>query len=131
MYGSGHNHVANKEDAIKDYKFSIIVENAYGSDVDAGEYYFTEKILDCFATKTVPIYCGNPGFSKWFDPKGVLAFKTVEELDDVLNNISDEMYEEMLDAVEYNYSVLIEKFSSLPNFIQNEYPFLVDDKWHR
>ena len=125
MYGNGINFIKKKEEGLKDYKFSIAIENLYGESGGAGEYYFTEKLLDCFATKTVPIYCGGSALSKWFDPKGVLAFETLEELDDILNNISDEMYEEMQEAIENNYNVLIEKFSSLQNFIYHEYPFLV------
>ena len=40
------------EDYLEHYKFSIIIEN------DIDDFWFTEKILNCFSTKTVPIYVG-------------------------------------------------------------------------
>jgi len=126
MYGKMINHIDKKEDGLLDYKFSLAVENHFGEEGNVGEYYFTEKLLDCFHTKTVPIYCGNPAWAKWFDPKGVLTFNTIEELDEILNNISDEMYDEMKDSIEFNYNMVTTKFASTNRFLLEEYPFLFD-----
>ena len=54
IYGRDINPIDNKEDGLCDYMFSIAIEN------DSYETYYTEKILDCFATGTVPIYIGVP-----------------------------------------------------------------------
>ena len=34
--------------------------------------YFTEKLLDCFLTRTVPIYWGCPNIADYFDTDGML-----------------------------------------------------------
>ena len=45
LYGRGFNEIADKEEGLCDYMFSVAIEN--------GQYetYFTEKILDCFRSK--------------------------------------------------------------------------------
>jgi hypothetical protein len=48
VYGRGISEIPNKEVGLKDYMFSFAVEN------DTYDTYFTEKILDCFATGTIP-----------------------------------------------------------------------------
>ena len=54
LYGRGFNEIVDKEEGLCDYRFSVAIEN--------GQYktYFTEKILDCFATGTIPVYLGAP-----------------------------------------------------------------------
>ena len=47
LFGRGFNEVEYKEEALADYMFSVAIENA--------DDWFTEKILDCFLTGTVPI----------------------------------------------------------------------------
>jgi hypothetical protein len=64
---------------------------------------FTEKILDCFKTKTVPIYFGCTNLSKYFDVRGVLQFYSIEQLADILATITPADYDRMLPYVEENY----------------------------
>ena len=53
IYGRGFKEIEEKEEGLQDYMFSICIENiTYDS-------YFTEKILDCFATGTIPVYKGS------------------------------------------------------------------------
>tara|TARA_Y100000592_G_C5474605_1_gene321516 strand:- start:208 stop:387 length:180 start_codon:yes stop_codon:yes gene_type:complete len=50
-YGSGAgNPIDKKEEGLTNYLFSLAIEN---SKIDN---YFSEKLLDCFATSTIPIY---------------------------------------------------------------------------
>ena len=48
--------------------FSIVIENSIESD------YFTEKLLDCFLTGTIPIYVGTKTTSEYFDTDGIIYF---------------------------------------------------------
>ena len=50
----------NKECGIKDYKYSIAIENS------SQENYFTEKIIDCLLLWSIPIYWGCPNISSFF-----------------------------------------------------------------
>jgi hypothetical protein len=64
--------VNDKIDSIASYKYSLAVENC----VEDG--YFTEKLTDCFATNTIPIYFGCPNIHNWFDKEHVYALQTLD-----------------------------------------------------
>ena len=84
--------------ALKNYNFSIIIENCQE------DYYFTEKIIDCFLSGSVPIYWGCPSIHKFFNIDGIYTFNTIEELLTILNNISPELYISKLDVIEENFN---------------------------
>ena len=88
-----------RNDFFERAKFHICVENSIQKN------YFTEKIIDCFASRTIPIYYGCPNLSDWFDMNGVISFETLDELDNILNNLTPELYDEKLTAIENNFNV--------------------------
>lgn len=92
VFGQGRREIREKEEALWPYYFSVAIENASYPD------YFTEKITDCFASKTVPIYWGNPAIGKAFDPTGILKFNEIRRKDLTL-----ELYQRLLPAVEENF----------------------------
>lgn len=89
-----------KFDSLKDYAFSIAIENL-SHEVD--DYYFSEKIVDCFITGTVPIYYGCPNIHKFFDQKGILVFTNEKELNDILDSLSMDLYYSLMDSIKYNF----------------------------
>jgi hypothetical protein len=114
MFGAGAHGIFLKEkkEALSDYMFQIAIEN-HKSDL-----YVTAVIFDCFKTKTIPIYWGGgingSGVENLgFDTNGIIFFETLEELNGILNNISSELYYEMLNSAEYNYNKLIELRNNL------------------
>jgi hypothetical protein len=42
--------------------------------------YFTEKLIDCFAAHTVPVYWGCPTLKKFFNTDGIIAVDSLDEL---------------------------------------------------
>lgn len=91
-------HISNqKYRALKDYRFSIVIENC------KEDYYFTEKLIDCFLSGTIPIYYGCPSIGNFFNMDGILPFTTVEECLGWLQKISVRMYEEKLSCVHDNF----------------------------
>ena len=97
-YGHGCNPIEKKADALKDYCFSISVENS------SADNYFSDKILDCFVTGTVPIYWGCPNVFDYFNKDGILYFNTIEELEEILNSLSIEKYKNMKSVIEENFN---------------------------
>lgn len=100
VYGRGYNPVDKKIEALRDYRFSVTIEN-----VDT-DNFFTEKLIDCFATGTVPIYWGMPSIAKYFNGRGIIKFNSIRELDRILQILDEEpehMYESMKDAVLDNF----------------------------
>ena len=79
-------------------KYSIAVENTRSPN------YITEKVIDCFLSKTIPIYYGCPNIGDFFNDKGILSFSTMEELENIINHLDDNFYEENLEVIEENYN---------------------------
>lgn len=100
-----NNHVEYKLDSLKDYRYQVVVEN------DIEEGWFTEKLIDCFVTGTVPIYYGTsclPGFDK----NGMIIAKyySVNELEYIISRIhaqGEELYnlEITQNAIKHNFEL--------------------------
>ncbi len=82
---------------LKDYMFTIVIENC------KEDYYFTEKLVDCFLTGTIPIYYGCPSIHKFFNANGILSFTTIDECIHILNTLSPKKYEELLPYIQENF----------------------------
>jgi len=84
-----------------DSQFHICIENAKRPN------WFTEKLIDCLITKTVPIYWGCPNIGNWFNLKGFIIVDSVNEIISAANSITPELYNEMLPYIEENYEKAI------------------------
>lgn len=93
LFGNKYHHLPRKELGLNDYMFSVAIENgSYAS-------YFTEKILDCFATGTIPIYWGAPDIGDFFNADGIVPLDDDFDFDAV----TPELYRSKLDAVHDNF----------------------------
>jgi len=99
LYGRGINPIDYKLQGLKDYMFSIVIENT------KKDYYFTEKLIDCFATGTIPIYWGCPSIGEYFDDRGMLIFDNFEDLNKIVCGISEELYNLKLEYVRKNFNL--------------------------
>ena len=107
MYGRGFNEIANKEEGLCDYMFSVVIENGFY------ESYFTEKIMDCFATGTIPVYMGSADIGKYFNKNGIIDLS--EEF-----NVSEEIYFSKMDAIQDNLEK-VKQYEVLEDFIYLNY----------
>lgn len=89
----------NKDDFFRHAKFNIACENQIMNNM------YTEKLLDCFKTFTVPIYYGCANIEKYFNPKGIIRFNSIEEFDRIVESLHPDMYEEMRPYMEENYNL--------------------------
>lgn len=93
-------HISNgKINALKDYMFSITIENS------KEDYMFTEKLIDCFLTGTVPIYYGCPSIGKFFNINGIIIIDNLQDLINVLPSITIDLYNKMKPYIEENYKI--------------------------
>jgi hypothetical protein len=97
--GRGYKIYNNKVDMLKDYMFSIVIENEKINSL------FTEKLIDCFLTGTIPIYYGCEKICEFFDTKGIIVFNTLKELEDIINKITIEDYNQKIDFVKKNFEL--------------------------
>ena len=86
-------------DYLKDYRYSIAVEN------DIRPYWFTEKILNCFATRTVPIYVGHEKMLERFNSDGIIFVKSEDygKIENIIKQCSAADYEARRAAIEDNF----------------------------
>jgi len=98
FYGSGSDRpIEYKIEGLQDYMFSIVVENSIEND------YFTEKILDCFLTGTIPIYCGTKNIEKYFDTDGIITFDGDKDLPNIIAAINIDLYNQKMPAIIDNH----------------------------
>jgi hypothetical protein len=92
--GSGPNRDwwRSKEEALLRYRFSIVFENAK---IDK---YYTEKITDCFALGTIPIYWGTDKIVEDFNSDGIIKWEDGFDF----SKLTNELYEERIEAVKDN-----------------------------
>ena len=90
-----------KEFIFGNSQFGVVIENT------SHRGYFTEKIMDCIALKTIPVYWGCSNITDFFDERGLILFDNVDDLIYTMNNIDENYYNDHLDAVESNYQKAI------------------------
>lgn len=98
IFGRGYNPIKNKEEGLSEYQFSICIENC------SVKNYFTEKLIDCFATKTIPIYWGCTNIEKFFDKSSFLQFDRLDDLKQIIDNIENISIEKKLIHKNYDLS---------------------------
>lgn len=87
------------DDSLTDYRFSFAIEN------DISDYFFTERIINCFAAQTIPIYLGARKIQEFFNIDGIICVteKDLEDVEKILRMCTREYYEEHLEAIKDNY----------------------------
>jgi hypothetical protein len=110
LFGRGIRDISKKEDALNDYYFSVAIEN--------GKYdtYFTEKILDCFATGTIPIYYGTEKISNYFNKDGIIFLS--DDFDPT--KLSSDLYYSKIKAVEENFLNVL-NYYTVEDWIASKY----------
>ena len=56
-------------------------------------------------TGTIPLYYGCPKISEYFDDRGIICFDTLEELQDIIKNLSIEDYTRRIEFVNENFEL--------------------------
>ncbi|MEN6568998.1 MAG: hypothetical protein ABFC18_03195 [Rikenellaceae bacterium] len=74
------------------------------------EYYFSEKLIDCLITKTIPIYWGCTIIDQYFNRNGMIFVDTVDDIIAACNQLSLEVYERMLPIVNDNYELGLREY---------------------
>jgi hypothetical protein len=109
-----NNPVLGKDkNVLFDSQFHIVIENA------KRKYWFTEKLIDCLQTKTIPIYWGATAIDEYFNLNGMFVVDNFEDIIDICNNLNSSTYLEKLEFVEENYEIS-KKFADLSDRLKNK-----------
>jgi len=101
-----------KEICFHNSMFHIAIENSQNKN------FFTEKIVDAFLSKTIPIYWGCPNIGEFFDINGIYTFSSEEDLLSLINSLTEEDYINKKESIENNYQLAL--------YWQNYYPRLIE-----
>lgn len=85
--------------SLAEYRYSVTVENSKDKN------YFTEKLIDCFRTGTVPVYWGSDSISEHFNMDGIIYFSTMSELEKAMESLTEENYNKRLPAIKENFEL--------------------------
>ena len=116
-YGTGcEKHIQYKAEGLNSYCFSIAMENFDSHGL------FTEKVIDCFLSGTIPIFYGSNDIGNYFNKQGFFQFKTLEELNNILDKINFDVYNNMMEYVVENFEKAKEYMFpeiKIKNFLNN------------
>jgi hypothetical protein len=107
-YNEGHHTIVKYENKPPGYEkqklwesmFSICVENS------SNRGYHTEKIIDAFLSKTIPIYWGCPNLEELgYNMDGVIYCFNEDEIIQKTNKLALDDYYNRKEAIEYNFEL--------------------------
>lgn len=85
----------DKREGLAPYMFTIAMENCQTS------LYYTEKLIDCFVTGTVPVYWGSDDICEIFDERGIIMLN--DDFD--LSTLTPDLYRDMLPYIKNNFEI--------------------------
>ena len=104
-------HEKDKTELFIDSMFHITIENNKADD------YFTEKLIDCFISMTIPIYYGCPNIGDYFNIRGMIIINDINDIEYLNNNLSEKFYSDRISYVEENYGRVLDSLSFKEQFI--------------
>jgi len=103
--------IYDSKNELFESQFHICIENSKQKNL------FTEKLIDCFLTGTVPIYWGCPGIGKFFNTDGMMIFDSMEEVHQFLEKANETDYNSRRAAIEQNFELAKQYYMSHWNYV--------------
>jgi hypothetical protein len=110
LFGRGFKEIDKKEEGLNDYMFSVAIEN------DTYDTYFTEKILDCFLTGTIPIYKGTRKITEHFNSDGIIFLDDIKDF----SELTPEYYFSKINSINDNFNLSL-NYEILDDWIYKNY----------
>ena len=130
FYGWGDGNGSNlkpftllKGNTLKDYKFSLTVENSHE------KYYISEKFYDCILTNTIPIYYGCSNIKDYWPENGYFLLDNITDYEYLINKLNwinenkEELYKQMLPELLIMKKRYFEDFNLLKKIRKEFYEF--------
>ena len=111
--------IVEKEELFDSFQFAIIIENTTESN------NFSEKLIDCLITKTIPIYYGCDNIHNFFDTRGwiILISSSINEIISKLKLLNKTYYNKYSATIENNYVTALQLtsiYTNINNSLSNE-----------
>lgn len=102
--------LSDSKNPLFESQFHICIENSKQKN------FFTEKLIDCLITKTVPIFYGCENIEDFFNTEGFIIVNDVKEIVEACNKLNKDSYETFAKAVEENYKKALAYVDLKENF---------------
>lgn len=99
VYGNGYKFVENKLEALKDYRYTIVIEN------ECRGNWFTEKLNDAIATGTIPIYWGAYNINEYYNKDGIFKVNDIKGIELAIELCNERLYNDSKAAVILNWGI--------------------------
>ena len=97
--------LSSKYILFEKYQYHIVIENTRELNC------FSEKLIDCLITKTIPIYYGCENIGEYFDTTGWIILTNpdnfLQDLYNQLHKLNESYYMNHLEVIEKNYQTAI------------------------
>jgi len=98
-----------KMELFGDAQYGVVIENT------SRRGYFTEKIIEMFLLRTIPIYWGCSNIGDFFDIDGIVAVSNVDDAIRKINSLDINYYASKAVSVEANYHTALRYTDYLAN----------------
>ena len=85
-----------------DAQFGVIIENT------SHRNYFSEKIIEMFLLKTIPVYWGCSNIGDFFNIDGIITINNIDDAIFKLNQLNKNYYNSKISAIEENYKLALQ-----------------------
>ena len=99
--------IYDKKNELFDSQFHICIENSNQKNL------FTEKLIDCLHTKTVPIFYGCNNIGNFFDTRGFFIVNNLTDVIQICNNLNENSYNDKIKYVNKNFDLCLQYINSL------------------
>lgn len=110
IYGRGINPIDDKWSVLAGSKYSIAYEN-YQAD-----YYWTEKISDCFLSYNMPLYVGSDSIYNYFPKESLIVIDPNEkEIAQYITSVlKSNVWKKNFDAIVYARELILDQYQLFP-----------------
>lgn len=91
--------LSQKKIVWQDSMFSICIENS------SHHGYHTEKIIDAFLSKTIPVYRGCKDIGEFYNADGIIVCQDENDIIKKVNQLTPEYYHSKKEAIDQNYEI--------------------------
>lgn len=116
-------HVGKKWQSLKDYKFSLTIENS------SERYYISEKFYDCILSNTIPIYYGCKNIKEFWPENGYIHLDNITDYKYIINKLTyinnniEELYNQMLPQLLIMKQRYFDEFNLIKKIKKEYYEF--------
>ena len=115
LYGRGIRPIDDKWEVLQNSKYAIAYENFQD------DFYWTEKIMDCFLSYTMPIYFGCNAIADYFPKNSYIQIDPNDKHSDLFLKeiVESKKWEENIEAIETARNLILQDYQLFP-FLYNQ-----------